>query len=169
MKKFKLKMPTEKDWDDWSDDPPKDCVTEWNRAYAKQKFQGKSLEMVLPELERNFMAYLDEFYDMPRKCFQYYIFAITKILKSRTDAEGQKPLSSISDMASCFFSIIKSRAEHDPRALKPIMKLIWPDLVSVANNQSHFDASIEIYGDFRDHLAEIKKLSDENKIEYLET
>lgn len=166
MKKFKLEIPAEKDWDDWTDDPPRDYVSEWNRGFAKQKFSGKSIEQITPLLKKSFMSYRDEYVDMPRKCFQYYIFAITKIL--RNYSESEKRLPSISDMASCFFSIMKVRAEHDPRGLKPIMKLLWPDLVYVANNQKHFSASLEIYGDFRDHLAEIKKLCEENKIEYLD-
>ncbi|MCL4678472.1 MAG: hypothetical protein KJ017_07765 [Alphaproteobacteria bacterium] len=166
MKEFKLKMPTENDWNDWSDDPPRDCVTAWNRGYAKQNFQGKSINQIIPELERNFMVYFDEYSDMPRKCFQYYIFALTQILRNCTYSDARERLSSIPDMASCFFYFIKNRAEHDPKALKPIMKLLWPDLVYVANNQEHFDASLEIYGDFRDKFAEIKKFCDDNKIEY---
>ncbi len=165
MKKFKLEIPAEKDWDDWTDDPPRDYVSEWNRGFAKQKFSGKSLEVLIPELKRDILIYYDEFCDMPRKCFQYYIFAITQTLRNCSETEA-KEIFTISDAASCFFSIIKVRAEHDPKGLKPIMKRLWPDLVYVANNQEHFSASLEIYGDFRDHLAEIKKLCDENKITY---
>ncbi len=165
MKKFKLKMPTEKDWDDWSDDPPRDCVTEWNRGYAKQEFFGKTIEQVIPELKRNFMGYYDEFCDMPRRCFQYYIFAITEILKEFFESGSKEQRYSISDMASCFLSFLKDRAKNDPKSLKPIMNLIWPELERVANNQNKFYAPVDIYGDFRDNLAEIKKLCDENKIQ----
>ncbi len=162
------RIPTEEDWDNWKNDPPKDDVASWDRAAAKKNFLGKSIKETFSMFRSNFIAYMDDFYVMPRICFRYYIFSLAKYLEKIADApqksEFEFSVVDTSSAASCFFSFIEVRIKNDIEAVRDIFKELWPYVLKVANNQDKYAANLEIYGDFRLKAEEIKTLAQKAKI-----
>ena len=82
-----------------------------------------------------------EFLYMPRRAFQYYIFAFADFLRS-DKAAGQ------SDDASPFLHLLLEREKLDPGSVAEIYTELEPTVEFVASNQAYFDANPEIYGSF---------------------
>lgn len=154
------RVPTEEDWDNWDDDKPYDCVVAWNRPDARNHFFGVLFDDACLMFKQDFMIYMDDLGDMPRVCFHYYFFALCDFLMrhlNNHDCENHDKFEySISDAASCFFYIIEHRIHYSKRSIIQIKDKIIPYIDKISQNQSCFDAKVEIYGSFLDRAEKLK-------------
>ncbi len=113
---------------------------------------GKSLDAMQQEFSdgRSVMRG-NELVFMPRRVFQFYVFAFAKYVMS--DAAVGDP-----DAASCFLNYLIARETRDPGSVSQVYALLEPTITFVAASQARFDASREIYGDFADMAAELAAL-----------
>lgn len=115
-------------------------------------FFGKSIE----EVQKYFgggqsISRMDELLFAPRPVFQYYVHAFALFLRSERAARD-------SDSASPFLSLLEAREERDPGSARSILHLLDSSLAFVAENQTHFDASVDIYGDFQQRARRIRAM-----------
>ena len=88
---------------------------------------------------------------MPRRAFQFYVFAFAQYVMSDAaigDSDGASSLPQLSHRAR----------EARPRQRGADLRPLEPTLNFVAASQARFDASHEIYGDFPEKAAELTKL-----------
>jgi hypothetical protein len=104
--------------------------------------QGRSIERA------------DELLFAPRKVSQYYVFAFAAYVVS--DAAAQD-----ADSASPFLNLLVNREKKDPGSVKEIHKRLAPIVSLVADRQAFYDADPDIYGNFKDHEAELATLCNE--------
>jgi hypothetical protein len=113
---------------------------------------GKSLEDVQKFFARGQSAQRgDELLFMPRRAFQFYIFAFAQYVMSEAavgDANG----------ASSFLKVLVSRESGDPGSVAQIYEQLQTTLEFVAESQSRFGAEHATHGDFRSKAAELAKL-----------
>jgi hypothetical protein len=88
---------------------------------------------------------------MPRKAFQYYVFAFAEYLASPA-ARGD------SDAASPFLRLLLERERLDPGSVAEILAELAPTIDFVAANQAHFGADTRIYGSFPELADAIRKV-----------
>jgi hypothetical protein len=113
---------------------------------------GKSLD----EVQKHFAGGQsiqrgDELLFMPRRAFQFYIFAFAQYVMS--DAAIGDP-----DGASAFLKILTARETEDPGSVAQIYDQLEATLEFVAESQSRFAADHDVYGDFREKAAELARL-----------
>lgn len=142
-------IPSEEDWrsEQWDLDIP----------YAYKHFAGKSLDESIALFRHAASLYQEDLIYMPTACFRYYIKAYTAYLlsdESKGDADG----------ANGFFSLVKFR-KADIRDLDEASREeIARTLQEIASKQHWFDASVEIYGDFKRHTRKsLKAIRGEKK------
>jgi len=120
--------------------------------YAHKLMFGKSTS----EVQGHFGGVMsieraDELLFMPRRAFQYYVFAFAEFVLS-DGATGD------ADSASPFLRLLVNREKRDPGSVAQI----YEDLVSVvdhvASNQIRYEADENIYGNFRELAVELKTL-----------
>lgn len=99
----------------------------------------------------------DELLFSPRIVFQYYIQAFAKYVMSEK-AKGD------SESASPFLTLLLSREKKDVGSVKNIYHLLAKTIDFIAENQTYFDANIEIYGDFKSIANEIREKCGEKTI-----
>lgn len=130
-----MSIPTEDDWrsEPWGIDTP----------WAYKNFHGKTSEEAIQLFEENAFLYQEDVWYMPKQVFGYYLRAFMAYLAS-TSAEG--------DAASCFISLIKYKAQHEPDTLVPLWSEIDSTLQKLADYQEYFEADWLIYGSFRTHI-----------------
>lgn len=129
-----LKIPGETDWIGYESD--------LDVKYAHRLMYGKSNE----EIQHLFdgtqsIDRADELLFMPKRAFQYYIFAFAQYLMS-SEAKGN------SDAASPFLRLLIAREERDPSSVSMIYRKLQPIVDYVATHQEWFDADPDIYGSF---------------------
>ncbi|HEU4778834.1 MAG TPA: hypothetical protein VFS58_03040 [Steroidobacteraceae bacterium] len=93
----------------------------------------------------------DELLFMPRRAFQFYIFAFAQYVMSEAavgDADG----------ASAFLRFLTGREAGDPGSVAQIYDQLQPTIEFVAESQVRFGAAHNSYGDFREKAAELAKL-----------
>ena len=93
----------------------------------------------------------DELLFMPRRAFQFYIFAFAQYVMS--DAAIGDP-----DGSSAFLRFLITRETEDPGSVAQIYDQLGPTLEFVAESQARFAAAHDIYGDFREKAAELARL-----------
>jgi hypothetical protein len=113
---------------------------------------GKSLDEVQPHfaggqsIQRG-----DELLFMPRRAFQFYIFAFAQYVMSDAaigDADG----------ASAFLRFLAARETEDPGSVSQIYEQLQPTIEFVAESQARFAAAHGVYGDFHEKAAELARL-----------
>jgi hypothetical protein len=134
------KIPGNAEWFGWKED--------LDVKYAHKLLFGKSISEVIKHFDRSPIERADELLFMPRKAFQYYIFAFTEYLNSN-DAIGA------SDAASPFLRLLIAREKRDPGSVMEIYEELFPTINFVAQNQARFDANPDIYGHFEDLAREL--------------
>ena len=138
------KVPTAEDWSGYEADEE---VT-----YAHRLFFGRTIAEVLDlfgggrGIER-----ASEFLYMPRRAFQYYIFAFAEFLMSDA-AAGE------SDDASPFLRLLIDREEHDPGSVAEIYSDLEEVVEFIASHQDYFEADLTIYGDFSELAVTLRGL-----------
>ena len=144
MRLPRASIPTEAEWAGHEGD--------LDVQYAYRLLYGKTVEEAMPcFVDNRSIERADELGFAPRRVFQYYVFAFVRYLSSPA-SEGD------SDCASVFLRLLLRRETDDRGSVAEIFDALREAVDHVANNQSFFDADVEIYGDFRDLAAEIKAL-----------
>jgi len=92
----------------------------------------------------------DELLFAPRPVFQYYVHAFASFVMSQ-------PAKGDPDSASPFLGLLESREERDPGSVKAIFESLVSCVDFIANNQTHFDADIDIYGDFKERALRVRE------------
>ena len=93
----------------------------------------------------------DELLFMPRRAFQFYIFAFAQYVMSEAaigDAGG----------ASAFLGFLTARETDDPGSVAQIYDQLEPTIEFVAESQARFAADHDVHGDFREKAAELARL-----------
>ncbi|MGN7437190.1 MAG: hypothetical protein ACTHOO_01005 [Alcanivorax sp.] len=171
MKLKKLKIPTENDWNTLEHDKPRDQVASLDRQHAKLNFLGKSFTDAFDMFDENIGKYMTHFWDMPRACFKYYYLALIAYLRNvpenyvYDDTDYPKDYACASDTV---FSTLEYRLQHYPDGLGNVLYEdgVMDDLEYIANNQTLYDADIDIFDNYKDRLSKIKKTCDEKGIKY---
>jgi hypothetical protein len=138
------KIPGPAEWAGYEDD--------LDVRYAHKLFFGKRASEVLAcfgdgrSIERS-----SELLFMPRRAFQYYVFAFAEYLMSARAAGD-------SDSASPFLLLLISREKRDPGSVSQVYPALRPTIDFVASNQKYFDADPNIYGSFPELRLEIAAL-----------
>ncbi len=141
-----LRIPDASDWHGYESD--------LDVRYLHGLFFGKSIDQVQGyfgagrSIER-----MDELLFAPRIVFQYYVRAFARFLMSNA-AVGD------SDSASPFLSLVEEREKRDPGSVRHIIHALNEALIFLANNQNHFDAPVDIYGDFTERVRRIYAMCD---------
>lgn len=120
--------------------------------YMHSLFFGKSIDDVLPYFEGGrAIERCSELLWAPRPVFQYYVHALTRFLLSER-AKGE------SDAASPFLHLLENRETKDPGSVSSIFASLAPCVEHVAENQSFYEADVDIYGDFQAQATRIREL-----------
>jgi hypothetical protein len=138
------RIPDEADWDVHESD--------LDAKYSHKRLLGRSIDDVMYEFRDQASEIFIELAMMPRRAFQYYIFAFVQLLNSPGEGVAQ------SDCASGFLNVLRYREERDPGSVAEIYLDLRATVDCVAANQAFFDADIGIYGDFRERAAELNLL-----------
>jgi len=93
----------------------------------------------------------DELLFMPRRAFQFYVFAFAQYVMSE-NAIGDP------DGASSFLATLAARETDDPGSVSQIYESLRPTVEFVADSQARFAAGHDTYGDFRERAAELARL-----------
>ena len=134
MQRSELPIPGEAAWSGHEGD--------LDAQYAYDKLFGKSVAQVEQMLGDNgSLARAEDLHFMPRRAFQYYIFAFTQFLQS--ERAFRDP-----DSASCFLRLLIARESEEPGSVSDIYLELAPTVEFVASHQEYFDADIDIYGSF---------------------
>jgi len=139
-----VKIPGAEEWAGYGDD----FESRETQAY----WFGKSLD----DMQSGFPDGLSiqrahELLYMPRRVYQFYIFAFAQYVMSET-AVGD------SDAGSCFLGNLIAREEHDPGSVREVYERLAPTVEFVGGSQARFDADHDIYGDFAEKAEKIKQL-----------
>jgi|SRR6185312_1482149 len=149
MTKREMKIPGPDAWAGYQDD--------LDVKYAHKLFFGKSTAEVqqyfggVQSIER-----ADELLFMPRRAFQYYVFAFAEFVVSNAAAGDP-------DSASPFLHLLVNREERDPGGVSEIYQELRPVVEFVASHQDRFDADPNIYGSFPDQATQLEALCDKNR------
>lgn len=139
-----VKIPGAEDWAGYKDDI--------DARHAHGYWFGKSLD----DMQSHFSGGRSiergsELLFMPRRAFQFYVFAFAQYVMSDS-AIGD------SDAASGFLNYLLAREERDPGSVAQIYERLAPAVDFVAGSQPRFDASHDIYGDFAEKAEKLRKL-----------
>jgi hypothetical protein len=139
-----LQIPNKADWSGYEED--------FDVRYMHKIFFGKSMHEVSHYFEDiAAIQRCTELLYASKPVFQYYIHSFALFLTSDR-AEGN------SDAASPFLGLLEGREEKDPGSVSEIYSSLSDCVDYVANNQAYFDADLDIYGDFKEAAARIRKL-----------
>lgn len=135
-KEKSLNIPGKDDWIGYESD--------LDVKYAHRLMYGKSNE----EIQHLFggaqsIDRADELLFMPRRAFQYYVFAFAQYVMSPEAKDDP-------DTASPFLRLLISREERDPSSVSLIYQKLRPIVDYVVTHQEWFDADLDIYGNFFD-------------------
>jgi hypothetical protein len=138
------RIPDERDWGGHE--------AEVDAHYAYGRMFGKSIDAVMCEFRDQTSEIFVELLQIPRRPFQYYVFAFVRILTSPGEGVGQ------SDCASAFLNLLCEREKRELGGVAQIYPELRETIAFVSANQAFFDAPVDIYGDFRVRAAEIQAL-----------
>jgi len=93
---------------------------------------------------------------MPRRAFQYYVFAFAEFVLSN---KGRGD----SDSASPFLNLLVAREQRDRGSVAEIYPRLLPTIEYVASHQAEYDADPSIYGHFSDHATQLRGLCQANR------
>ena len=141
-------VPGEAEWSGYEDD--------LDVRYAYHLYFGKTTDEVKYDFRDLVIERAGELRLAPRAVFQYYVFAFVDLFDSPGESIGQ------SDCASVFLDLLCDRERRDPGSVAEIYPQLCETVEHVASNQAFYDADVDIYGDFRDHAAELAALCDQS-------
>ena len=118
-------------------DPQSDDLDE---RHAAEMFLGKTPEQAEAMFRENFLYYQEELFYMRTPAFRFYVLPAIRYVLCE-DANGD------SDAASTLCSLLESRLEGDPDALRSIAPIVLDAIDKILREFDRFDCSAEIYGD----------------------
>ena len=146
MSSNSIKVPDSDEWGPESGD--------LDVEYARGIFFGKSAQQMAPLFARNVLERVDEIRFMPDACFPYYMLALRDyVLLEPTKASEMAP-----DAASSFIGLIAEKLAQHRALIQPLMAELLPALEYLVRHQAEYGAEVDIYGDFGERVAEIKRL-----------
>jgi hypothetical protein len=140
-----MNVPTEADWGNYEDD--------LDQKQAHDLFGGRTNHEMLPHFQRNVIERTDELRFMPEVPFRYYMLGFRDFLIG-----GEVEPLWVPDAASCFIGLVLEKLKKRPTHILPIMFELVPTLRLIAQDQDLWHAKKEIYGDFKEKLAQIEAL-----------
>lgn len=136
-------IPTKEDWGDyWKD---------FDRKSAFNSFYGKSNSEMQALYFTHGNELMTEIRFMPPKPFQYYILGLKDFILADVFPEHEA-----SDFTSYFLAMVELVVKTEPKMIEPVIHSLMPAIEYVANNQSKYQAPIDIYGDYLDKLSSIR-------------
>ena len=146
MHPLRRPIPGENDWFGYEND--------LDAKYAHGRLFGKSVDQVEQMIgQYDALSIAEDLHFMPRRAFQYYIFAVAQYLQNERAFED-------SDAASSFLSLLIARETEEPGSVSEIYAELEPAVEFVAARQKYFDASVDIYGSFSDLGYQLRLLCD---------
>ena len=143
---YAFRIPVESDWNSQE--------TDLDVQYLQRLVFGKSNDQIQEYFgENRSIERADEMLFAPRAVFQYYVQGFAKFMLSER-ARGD------SDSASAFLGLLEARENRDQGSVKNIYSLLASCVDFIANNQTYFNASKEIYGDFNERAVGIRRVCD---------
>jgi len=141
------KIPDKADWAGYE--------TDLGVTHAHGIFFGKSIA----DVQQYFggvqsIGRADELLFMPRRAFQYYVFAFADFVMSAGAHDDP-------DSASPFLRLLVAREERDPGSVSQIYARLMPTVDYIVAHQTQYDADPDIYGNFADHAARLRALCGE--------
>jgi hypothetical protein len=119
---------------------------------AQSVWRGKSLDEMQPHFSGGRSIQRgDELLFMPRRAFQFYIFAFAQYLMS-------EPAIGDADAASSFLNFLAAREKRDPGSVAQVYERLAPTIDYVGASQARFDARHDIYGDFAEKADNLRNL-----------
>jgi hypothetical protein len=122
--------------------------------YARRIFFAKTAQQMFPLFDRNVIERADEIRFMPDACFPYYVLAFKDYVLLDSTKEGEMA----PDAASSFIRLIAEKLGDRRALVQPLMVELFPALEHLVLHQADYGADVDIYGDFGDRVAEIKRL-----------
>lgn len=144
MTSYPTRIPDEDDWAGYEND--------MEASYAHELIFGKSYDDVMYDFRYCAIERAEELVHVPRRVFQYYVFAFVQLFNSPDESVGQ------SDCASVFLQLLCRREKHDPGSVAQIYSDLRSTVEHVAANQVFYEAPVDIYGDFCEHARQLKAL-----------
>ena len=143
-RKKAMKIPDDEEWAGYKND--------LDASYAHDLWFGRSLD----DMQKDFpggrsIERGDELLFMPRRAFQFYVFAFAQYVMSDA-AIGD------ADAASSFLGFLKAREKRDPGSVATIYDRLQPTIEFVAESQTRFSAGHDVYGVFREKAAALAAL-----------
>src|SRR5690348_11792737 len=137
-------VPDESAWYGYGDD--------LDVKYLHGLFFGKSIAEVQQYFgDGRSIERMGELLFAPRPVFRYYVHAFGTFVTS-DKAAGD------SDSASCFLSLLEEREKQDPGSVREVFNSLATCIARVADNQAHYDAAVDIYGDFKERAARLRRM-----------
>lgn len=128
------RIPTAKDW--------AGAEADLAARHARTLLLGKSLDEALAVFgQGRSIERADELRHVPRRPFQYYVFAFATFVRSDA-AQGD------ADSASCFLRLLLWREEADPGSVAQVWPRLAPMARAVWGRQAWYEADPAIYGSF---------------------
>lgn len=143
-------IPTEEDWSDYD----KEFILDLDVKYARGQFFGMSNAQMLPRYKDHVLMRAEDLHWMPIKPFQYYVFGFRDFVR-----KGDFGFYESSDAASAFLGLILQKLKEQPSHILPVIPELMKDIEYIAENQSMYEADIDIYGDFMGIYNEIVSLA----------
>jgi hypothetical protein len=131
--------PTREEWGDLKAD--------LDVEFGFQEFGGKTIEEAVPIFAENPIERASELQFTPPAVFNYYVFAFAAAATAAT-SQGR------ADLASSFLDLVRGRAVDQPETLAPVWPQLIPDLITVVEQQSFYDADPAVHGSFASVLQE---------------
>lgn len=149
MTKHQREIPGRDAWSGYEDD--------LDVKYAHKLLFGKSTA----EVQQYFggtrsIERADELLFMPRRAFQYYVFAFAEFVVSDAAVKD-------SDSASPFLLLLVNREKRDPGSVSEIYLELRSVVEFVASHQDRYEADPDIYGSFPDLAELLRGLCDGNR------
>jgi len=121
--------------------------------WAYKQFFGKSFSEAERMFQENALYYQEDLQSMPEIPFNFYVQALEKYIVSERAKDDSDGASSFLAMVAWMLKTQQGIISKENRN-----KLISASAY-ITNNQSFYDADIDIYGKFEDRLKEINNYS----------
>ncbi len=116
---------------------------------AIRDFNGKSFEQAVTMFKNSALTYSEDLMYMTPIPLNFYMSAYEHYLESY-DSRGD------CDGAACYLSLILHLTKFQWNTISARWKFIIITVNHIANNQKHYDADVDIYGDFLEIKEKIK-------------
>ncbi len=138
--------------DDWGVIDSNDLDATW----AFKQFFGKSFNQAVELFEANALHYQEDLVSMPKSVFKFYAPAFVSYLESDRSAAD-------ADGASSFLHLLAWILRSQPEILDTETEVTLLNTADkIAQNQSYYEADVDIYGQFSELNEEIKKLANKS-------